>query len=55
MMLNGSYSIVSDVISPIHTLMYVLMTYKDEKIEWKIKAVEWSQHYTAIFKTLKSN
>ena len=29
--------------------MYVLVTYKDEENQMKIDALEWSQHYTAIF------
>ena len=46
---RAAYTVVSDGIWPIHTLMYVLITYKDEKIKWKLKALEWLQNYTAIF------
>ena len=35
--------------------MYVLVTYKDKENQMKNKALEWSQHYTAIFWTLKGS
>ena len=35
--------------------MYVLLTYKDEENQMKIEALQWSQHYSAILKTLKGS
>ena len=31
-------------------LLYVLVTYKDEENQKKIKVLEWSQHYKVIFR-----
>ena len=47
--LRAANSVVRDRNWPINTLMNVLLTYKDEKVKWKMKALEWSKHYTAIF------
>ena len=35
--------------------MYVLVTYKNEDDQMKMKALEWSNHYKAIFKKLKGS
>ena len=49
-MLKATNSVVSDGIWPkfklIQTLMVVLVTCKNEEAQCKIKALEWSQHFS---------
>ena len=35
--------------------MFVLVTSKNEEDPTKMKVIEWSQHYSSIFKTVKSS